>query len=294
MSNINFREIKKKLNKIERHIENEKWPCLHPNCQASAINSHLLQRNGILNNVAENGHLCEMRKPNVYERENKLIDIKNVGISQAISFPLFCSKHDSSLFKSIEGKHIDFDSYQSQLLFSYRSLCSEIRKKEFCIELYSAALPENKDKFDLLLLTKLGLEDLKHYKKLFEDEIDMLQDNFTFLHLSYPFIPVYASGTSTSFSLDGTTVDSTEGIGVNQIIASFFINIIPQKESLEIIVGYNNSHTNSKIKNYVNSWKNLSKLQLFNKIIDLFNDSLESWGMSPSFYNLLVAKKIFV
>ena len=294
MSNIYFREIKNKLNKIERHIENEKWPGLHPNCQASAINSHLLQRNGILNNVAENGHLCEMRKPNVYERENKLIDIKKVGISQAISFPLFCSKHDSSLFKSIEGKHIDFDSYLSQLLFSYRSLCSEIRKKEFSIELYSAALPENKDKFDLLLHTKLGLEDLKHYKRLFEDEIGMPQDNFTFLHLSYPFIPVYASGTSTSFSLDGTIVDSTEGIGVNQIIDSFFINIIPQKESLEIIVGYNNNHTNSKIKNYVNSWKNLSKLQLFNKIIDLFNDSLESWGMSPSFYNLLVAKKIFV
>ena len=75
MSDINFREIKNKLNKIERHIENEKWPCLHPDCQASAINSHLLQRNGILNNVAENGHLCEMRKPNVYERENyELVD----------------------------------------------------------------------------------------------------------------------------------------------------------------------------------------------------------------------------
>lgn len=293
MSDIIFREIKSKLNKIERHIENEKWPCLHPNCQESAINSHLLQRNGVLNNVAENGHLCEMRTPNVYERENKLFDIKKVGISQTISFPLFCSKHDSCLFKSIEGKHIDFDSYQSQLLFSYRGLCSEIRKKEYNIELYSV-LPENKDKFDLLFLTKLGLEDLKHYKKLFENEIDLPHDNFTFLHLSYPFIPVYASGTSTSFSLDGTIVDSTEGIGVNQIIDSFFINIIPQKESLEIIVGYNNSHTNSKIKNYVNSWRNLSKQQLFYKIIELFNDSLESWGMSPSFYNYLVAQKIIV
>ncbi len=293
MSDINFIEIKSKINKIERHIGNEKWPCLHPNCQAFAINSHLLQRNGILNNVAENGHLCEMRIPNVYERENKLIDIKKVGISQAISFPLFCSKHDSSLFKSIEGKHIDFDSYQSQLLFSYRSLCSEIRKIEFNIELFSV-LPESKDKFDLLFYTKLGLEDLKHYKKLFEDEIDTPQDNFTFLHLSYPFLPVYASGTSTFFSLDGTIVDSTKGIGDNQIIDNFFINIIPQKESLEIIVGYNNSHTNSKIKNYVNSWKNLSKQQLFNKVIDLFNDSLESWGMSPSFYNYLVAQKIIV
>ena len=293
MSDIIFREIKNKLNKIERHIENEKWPCLHPNCQAIAINSHLLQRNGILNVVAENGHLCEMRTPNVYERENKLIDIKKVGINQAISFPLFCSKHDSSLFKSIEGKHIDFDRYQSQLLFSYRSLCSEIRKKEFNIELFSA-LPEGKDKFDLLVFTRLGLEDLKHYKELFEDEIDMPQNNFTFLHLSYPFIPVYASGTSTSFSLDGTFVDFTEGIGVNQIIDSIFINIIPQKESLEIIVGYNNSHTNSKIKNYVNSWKNLSKQQLFYKIIDLFNNSLESWGMSPSFYKFLVDQKIIV
>lgn len=293
MTDIYYREIESKLDKHERHIKKVKWSCLHPNCQAYAINSHLLQRNGILNNVAENGHLCEMRTPNVYERENKLFDIKKVGISQAISFPLFCSKHDSNLFKVIEGKKIDFDDYLTQLLFSYRSLCSEIRKKEFCIERF-AILPEGEDKFDLLLGTKLGLDDLKYYKKLFEDEIGKPQRNFSFLHLSYPFIPVYASGPSTYFKLDDTIVDCTEGISNNQIIDNIFINLIPQKGSLEVILGYNNNHTNSHIKQYMDSWKNLSKGQLFNKITDVFNYSLENWGMSPSFYEMMKSNNLIV
>lgn len=285
-------EIANKIDKVERHIEKKKWPCLCPNCQKAAINSHMLQRNGILDNVAENGHLYEVRIKDVYRRinEKEIVELKKVGIGQAISYPLFCNEHDSILFKPIEGKIIDFDDYHSQLLFSYRSLCSEIRKKEFNLDKYNGELADGDDKFDLLLGTKLGLWDLKHYKSLFETEIVKPQNNFTFLHLTYPFIPVYASGSSTYFLLDDTLVDFTEEIQTDQIIDCFFINIIPQKESLEIIIGYNNDHTNDILKEFVQSWKNLTMNQLFNKIVDLFSYSLETWGMSPSYYEQLVAK----
>ena len=128
-----YLEIANKIDKIERHIEKKKWPCLHPYCKNIAINSHLLQRNGILDNVAENGHLYEARIKGIYRRihDDEIVVLKKVGIRQAISYPLFCSEHDSTLFKPIEEKFIDFNDYNSQLLFSYRSLCSEIRKKEF-------------------------------------------------------------------------------------------------------------------------------------------------------------------
>lgn len=292
MAIIESLEIENMLNKVERQVEKKKRPCLFPGCNSPAINCHLLQRNGILNNVAEDGHVYEMKVIDVYNRRyTEAMTLKKVGIRHAISYPLFCSKHDSDLFKPIEGKQIDFDNYQTQLLYSYRSLCSEIRKKEFCIERF-AILPEGEDKFDFLLGTKLGLEDLNHYKLLFESEIDTPQSKFSFLHFSYPFIPVYASGPSTCFKLDNVIVDCTEGVPNDQIIDNIFINLIPQKNSLEVIVGYNNSHTNNNIKLYVDSWKNLSKSQLFNKITDVFNYSLENWGMSPSFYEMLQAKHV--
>ena len=287
-------EIANKIDKAERFVEKKKWKCLCPNCQKAAINSHLLQRNGILDHVAENGHLYEVRIKDVYRRINddEIVEIKKVGIGQAISCPLFCSEHDSALFKPIEGKLIDFDDYHSQLLFSYRSLCSEIRKKEFNIERYNGTLIEDNVKFELLLGEKLGLEDLRYYKGVFETEIVKPQNNFTFLHLTYPFIPVFASGASTYFMLDDSFVNFTEGIQNDQIIDCFFINIIPQKNSLEIIIGYNNEHTNDCLDKFTQSWKNLSTNQLFNKIVDLFNYSIESWGMSPSFYKELLEKNL--
>ena len=287
-------EIVNRTDKIERSVEKKKWPCLCSKCQKTAINSHLLQRNGILDNVAENGHLYEARIKDVYRRinEDEIVEIKKVGVRQAISHPLFCSEHDSSIFKPIERKSINFDDYQSQLLFSYRSLCSEVRKKECNRERFDRVLPEGEDKFDLLFGTKLGLCDLMYYKELFEKEFVKPQNNFTFLHLTYPFIPVFASGVSTYFQLNGTFVDLTEGIQEDQISDAFFINLIPLRDSTEIIIGYNNHHTNDNLQKFILSWKNLSMGQLFNKIIDLFNTSLESWGMSPSFYERLSANNL--
>lgn len=291
-----YLEIANRIDKVERYIEKKKRPCLCPNCQKTAINSHLLQRNGILDNVAENGHLYEARIKDVYRRINEkgIVELKKVGIGQAISYPLFCSEHDSTLFKPIEGKNVDFDDYHSQLLFSYRSLCSEIRKKEVNIDRYNGELTDGDDKFDLLLGTKLGLWDLKHYKGLFETEITEPQNKFTFLHLTYPFIPVYASGLSSYFLYDGIIVDCTYGVPYDQIIDSFFINIIPQKNSLEIVIGFCKDHANDSLRTFIHSWENLTVDQLINKIADLFRYSLESWGMSPSFYKQLMDKGLIV
>ncbi|MBQ7554175.1 MAG: hypothetical protein IJT46_07485 [Bacteroidaceae bacterium] len=246
--------------------------------------------------MTEDGHLYESRIKGVYQRinEGETSELKRVVVGHALSFPLFCSEHDSSLFKPIEGKCIDFDDYHSQLLFSYRSLCSEIRKKEFNIDRYNGVLPDSDDKFDLLLGEKLGLCDLMYYQRVFETEFAKRQNKFTFFHLSYPFIPVFASGLSTYYLQNGTFVDCTDGVPYDQIIDSFFINIIPQNSSLEIIIGYCNDHANDSLKMYVHSWENLNVNQLFNKIADLFSFSLESWGMSPSFYEQLITEGLIV
>lgn len=64
----------------------------------------------------------------------------------------------------------------------------------------------------------------------------------------------------------------------------FFINIIPQSGSLEIIIGYHNNHVNKDLRGYVESWKGLSTEQFQIKLTDLFTARLETWGMSPSLY----------
>jgi hypothetical protein len=281
----------KKLAELEKHIDKTKWECMCPHCTKQAINSHLLQRHGVLSYVAEKGHLCEMRFEDFFKwPENEPMCVKKVGIQQAISYPLFCNKHDTELFAQIEGEYIDFNNYISQLLFSYRSICSEIRKKEFVQARYGA-WDECKMKDIHAKGTDKGLKDLLYSKFLFERELEKPNQKFTFLHLSYPFIAIYASGAVSYEPVDYGDDRSIKEVWKKKVWDGFFINIIPQHESLEIIIGYHNNHVNAELRRYVESWKDLSLEQLQVKLTDLFTARLEMWGMAPSLYESICEEK---
>lgn len=191
-----------KLSGQEKAIAKKKWLCMCPHCTNPAINSHLLQRHGVLSHIIEKGHLYEIGREDFYKwDENSPIKIKKVGLQQAISFPLFCNKHDTELFAPIEGDLIDFDDYHSQLLFSYRGLCSEIRKKEFN-QIRNVAFYEGVIKDAVTAGTDCGLNDLRYYKNLFEQELDFATQKFKFFHFSYPLIKVCTSGTASYEPVD--------------------------------------------------------------------------------------------
>lgn len=281
----------KRLAAQEKLLAKHKWQCMCSDCTEQAINSHLLQRHGILDYVAEQGHLYELKIEDYFKwHTSNPVCFKKVGLQQAISYPLFCSKHDSELFTPIEGETIDFGDYISQLLFSYRGICSEIRKKEF-VQLRSEAWDDNDVKGSSLKGTENGLCDLKYYKFLFEKEFKNPNRKFSFRHFTYPFIPVYASGSSSYEPVNYENMLSVEKALKKKTWDAFFVNVIPQKNTLEIIIGYNNNHANSDLRHYVDSWQGLSLEQLQVKLTDLFVARLEMWGMSPSLYKSLSEEK---
>lgn len=286
-----YLDKEKKLAAQEKRLAKYKWQCMCPNCSGQAINSHLLQRHGILDNVVEQGHLYELKIEDYFKwHTNDPVCFKKIGLQQAISYPLFCGKHDTELFIPIEGETIDFDDYVSQLLFSYRGVCSEIRKKEF-VQIRSEAWDDNDIKNSSLKGTEKGLSDLKYYKFLFEAELKNPSGKFYFRHFSYPFIPVYASGSSSYEPVNFDNSLSVENALKKKTWDAFFVNVIPQKSALEIIIGYNKNHANSDLRHYVDSWQGLSLEQLQMKLTDLFVARLEMWGMSPLLYNSLSEEK---
>lgn len=54
-------EKAKRLSEQEKNIAKNKWQCMCPHCSDPAINSHLLQRHGLLSHIVENGHLYGKR-----------------------------------------------------------------------------------------------------------------------------------------------------------------------------------------------------------------------------------------
>lgn len=280
-----------KLSGQEKAIAKKKWLCMYPHCSNPAINSHLLQRHGVLSHIIEKGHLYEIGREDFYKWDEKSpIKIKKVGLQQAISFPLFCNKHDTELFAPIEGELIDFDDYRSQLLFSYRGLCSEIRKKEFN-QIRNVAFDEGEIKDAVSAGTDRGLKDLQYYKYLFEQELDIAKQKFEFFHFSYPLIKVCASGAVSYEPIDYGDELSEEKALMKKVWDGFFINIIPQENAIEIIIGYHKNHVNTALRKYVESWQKLSFEELQVKLTDLFASKLEMWCISPSIFENISDEK---
>lgn len=295
-------ESKRKLTIFKKILENvnkKAWNCVECGCNKPAINSHLIQRHGILDNITQNNHTVEVRAADMMRWDEKtppLFMFKLVGIQQTISLKLFCSEHDNSLFYDIEHGNVDFGSYRVQLLFSYRTLCSEIRKKEINKEVNRRMRDSNElsnDRFHKILDIQdegynLSLRDLNIYRQELASELSSPSQLFVFNHYSYPPIGIYASA---FFSYD-EFASTALGVIKSQkggVWDSCFIHILPLEHSTEIIVGYSKNHTNTQLQNFAQSWGNLEGDALGCKLTDLFAGHIENWGLSPSLYKKISA-----
>lgn len=280
------------LKNIRKNVNEKSWPCLHENCNTRSINSHLLQQKGILDNITEEGHLIEIKTRDHFQENQPDFNYKRVGIKKAISLPLFCNHHDSALFKEIETHPISFNNKRTQLLFSYRSLCGELRKKEKILEINKRSLNSNILR-DLLhpqgrkLLESqangltLGIMDMTFFKTEFENDLsDDRQNSFTFR--TYKFESVKICVSAIFSPLFPEQMESAKTLNPEEPLSCVFVNVIPQPNDLYIIVGYHNKFTNSWIEDYIHSWGNLKTNQVQKKLTDLIGTRVESWSMAPS------------
>ena len=284
--------------KIEKNVLNKKWKCVHKNCVNISINSHLLQKNGILNNITENGHIVQFGLNNVYNYSEGKFSFKKTGINKAISLPLFCNEHDTLIFKPIEIDVIDFNNYYVQMLFSYRSICAEIRRKEITFEvenqsLHSEILSTMIDKEmvkSFLSNVKLGIQDLTFFKKAIEKELNgNKQKDFSFHVFKYNCLDVC---TSTVFS------PVPDGI-LNSFISQFskkpwrqvFVNLVPQTDFLYVIIGFHNDFNSKWITKFISKWNTNDLEQQQLNISNLMATRVKDWALSISLYNLIPEPK---
>lgn len=271
---------------------NKNWECIECGCNKPAINSHLLQRHGILSNIVENGHLTEVKGADMMrwdENNANVFQFKKIGLQQAISLKIFCNEHDTSLFYDIEHGDVNFDDYRVQLLYSYRAQCAELRKKQINKEMNArwrkSNILYNPRINEYLELTDhgydLSMRDMVVYRKEIESELKSPTGLFSFYHFSYPKLGVYASS-AFSYDEDGSQVTGALKSENGEVWDNCFIHILPLTTSTEIIVGYSNNHANDCLRAYAASWDHLSNEELGIKLTDLFAGHIEGWGMAPS------------
>ncbi|MDO6761408.1 hypothetical protein Q4566_14445 [Tamlana sp. 2_MG-2023] len=284
------------ISKISEEESKRKRNCIIDNCNEKAINSHLLQRNGILKNIAFNGHLVErkVKDPYKWTANGEITEFKEIGLKKAFSLPLLCSNHDSEIFKPIETPPLDFNNYKAQLLLSYRVTLAEIRKKEIVLDTFTRILTLKevnvRDKANQVAFvtgTKLGINDLNIFKNLLKTEIENPKQEFHFEYFEFPKFEVYASAIFSppkTFSFNSSNPDKT--------YEQVFIHIIPLDDGLKVITGYHKNYVNRYIKKFIKSWRKTNNNNLSEKITQVFCKDIENWGTSPNMYKSMSSDNI--
>lgn len=262
--------------------------CIVEGCTENAINSHLLQKNGIINLIAENQHVRQVSYDKFPDVKYK---IKLVGVNQALSFKGFCQSHDRALLKSIEHEVIDFDNYKSQLLLSYRALLKEYRDKEVMVDFFTRILNSDLDGFTkdiegiktVILGNTYMMWDLEFDMKCIHEDLHSEQLSFDFIVLSIPRIEICTSTAFSFTSLADNLVFKNNSYKKEEPMPSVILNLIPTTVDSKFIIGYNK--VNEKyLKDKIMGYKLLSESNLLKVISDMLIRNFEMWACSKSFY----------
>lgn len=265
--------------------------CLFKGCSNLAIESHLLQQNGILDSIKDDtNHLWEQK----IEHFKHEFYFDKVGIGNAFTFKGFCSHHDDELFKSIEAKSIDFNSYRSQLLFSYRVLMNEKRKKEINIDHYTRILDSFKLKLflnekyleQLSALKKsneLGLSDIETYESAFLSNLkDESKQDFQFIAREISRIDLCISSVFTHESLK-ERIPFLQ-MNPNYQSTDIYLHLFPLATTSIIIIGCLKERV-SNCWSYIEEFESADNSRCLKKINDLIVlGRIENFICSKRFY----------
>lgn len=124
------------------HANAQAWetprPCIYKGCAKQSIKrSHTIQRSASLKAIAEGGHVL---RPKAYP--GKGVQVDAIGLNDASTFAGFCEEHEG-LFAEFETTGV-IATDRDLALQAYRSICREIVRKQFDIDVLAQSITRMK------------------------------------------------------------------------------------------------------------------------------------------------------
>lgn len=271
---------------------------MFPDCKEKSINSHVLQKNGILSRIGRNNHLIEVKPTNIWEFNSQgVFKYQEIGINDVFTFPGFCSFHDNKIFKPIESNNLDFSEYKLQCLFSLRGLCQEIRRKEQ-VGIFIDYLLGQRNEFSVLNISdiledyrnglRFGIINLTFFKEQLENDIFNNSMNFEFNVLKRQYTEICTSAPlnikePNAYKLD--SIDEYLNKGIKNKIPTTFVNVIPTLTNSIWIIGEHKQYRST----YTERLIHLDHEQALSELLIL---RLEYWCMSHAFLDKYIKPKL--
>lgn len=271
--------------------------CYFPGCTNKSINSHILQKNGILSSIATESHLWRYQ---VQHFDDDLFIFKKVGINKIYTFLGFCNEHDTSLFKKIETGTIDFNDYESCLQFLLRTLYNEKWLKEVAIKMLECTrdnpdINGDKNFIDANIdQNRIGLEDLKFLEDEVWKDINKKSENFIFHWKEFSGQEFCMNAFYTYDTSEERSVYVKEHGKDIERLSEIFIAFFPYKDKSILIMGYHKDDED-KVKGYVMTFFKESEKRTLRRLTNFALFHCETWVCSEQFYkkNFAGIEKLF-
>lgn len=226
------------LVKAWRYAKTYPYQCCCPDCKETAIKSHLLQQHPILESICD-------EKNSVLQIEDSIIDPRsgkwafytkrNVGITDALQYKLFCAKHDNSLFKNIEINNSIPKSKKDCLLLAFRSACAVRHQEEHRLHIYESERDSRGQKSPLEDNSRLFIQRMDGVVNNLWDAINDKGDNYyLFRMISMPKASIAASDCMID---EADFEDHILNDNYSEPLNSLFINLIPLEDKLYLLLG---------------------------------------------------------
>lgn len=267
----------KKVGHWKKALES-KHNCESKNCPQNAINSHIIQKNRILDKISERGKVI-ISEVDMFDFDS--FPFKEIGLKNALIFKGFCNEHDTILFRPIEQiDKIDYTNHDNLLLFNYRTLVNEKRRKENLIT-YWTSLIEDKS----ISVNNVELESEIKNAELDIIDIAKMLESLTIDLYSSPKSPKYTfnvyktSRKEVCLSSLFTHKIDNKGNPHDIIINYFPIN---DKENI-LILGYPKT-SEKECGPWSRSFRKKSEKEIFTEINKLLFRKCEMWACSKGLF----------
>lgn len=260
------------LREVIKRAKNKAKKCWHPEAGLTTCDldnrgkvkvtaAHSIQNNGVLSQIAENGHVM------TYSIEKGTFEGNKKGKKLASIFWGFCNKHDA-IFNPIET--VPFSKTKEQnFLFAYRGFVVSSHTKnegELMIDYGSQSakdIEENKKLFD---------------KAILSNDFDAIKTEIFELHAHYPI--AVSSSFYLDFDFEGNPIPHSE-----DRMEDIFITLLPQPNKTYFLLSYlkEDSHLYGELGNQLRARNNFKS-----DITVLIAAHVENIYYNPIYYKTFI------
>lgn len=270
--------------------------CSGNECSSSVIKAHSVQNNRILRQIAEDGHVIQLKPKDT--DGSFAIKSEEIGRKVATVSTNFCGFHDTKIFLPIESRDYQKSNKEQEFLFAYRAFAREYHVKREATNLLNNAkkLPKaDRNYLDLAIQgSRLTLQQMEKEKIWWNNSLKNL--NFDKIGTStIEFYGHYQIAASSAFAveydLQGNQINDFSN--PDQDLKFTFLSVFPQGNKTFVLLSF--YRRDKKLFSFINRQikkRSISEQKII--ISNLLLSHVENLVLSPRAWNKLLEEQDFI